>query len=236
MENGFVMPREERRPYFACPACGIVGEPDSVQPQPRKIRLFNRTTSVRERLSRMTSEADEPRRDLFLRDGQEAADVVRVHREALRALRDSIETAHVDAYSDIAWPREVAPAYEQVLSMAANEVADGVRSAKGDPGMGIDVDVRDDMQFDALLALAPYTIHAEAWRQGREIFSASDSGTASPVDRCHSRAGVSAHVTARCARRPANGVHDSTSPAAKSVRPIAGGGFVEPCGDKPGTV
>lgn len=126
----------------------------------------------------MTSEADEPRRDLFLRDGLEAADVVRVHREALRVLRDSIETAHVDAYSDIAWPREVAPAYEQVLSMAANEVAEGVRSAKGDPGMGIDVDVRDDMQFDVLLALAPYTIHAEAWQQGREIFSASDTGTA----------------------------------------------------------
>ncbi|MEU1365091.1 hypothetical protein ABZ454_03040 [Streptomyces sp. NPDC005803] len=125
----------------------------------------------------MTSEAAEPRRDLFLRDGLEAADVVRVHREALRVLRDSIETAHVDAYSDIAWPPEVAPAYEQVLSMAANEVAEGVRPAKADPGMGIDVDVRDDTQFDVFLALAPYTIHAEAWRQGREIFSASDTGT-----------------------------------------------------------
>ncbi|MES9511364.1 hypothetical protein ABWJ92_34035 [Streptomyces sp. NPDC000609] len=87
------------------------------------------------------------------------------HREALCVLRDSSETAHIDACSDIAWPREVAPAYEQVLSMAANEVADGVRSAKGDPGMGIDIDVRDDTQFDVLLALAPYTIHAEAWRQ-----------------------------------------------------------------------
>ncbi|MCQ9130266.1 hypothetical protein [Streptomyces hilarionis] len=126
----------------------------------------------------MISEADEPRRDLFLRDGLEAADVVCVHREALRVLRDSIETAHVDAYSGMAWPREVVPAYEQALAMAADEVAEGVRSAKDDPGMGIDVDVRDDTQFDVLLALAPYTIHAEAWRQGREIFSASDTGTA----------------------------------------------------------
>ncbi|WP_326586143.1 hypothetical protein [Streptomyces sp. NBC_01294] len=125
----------------------------------------------------MTSEADEPRRNLFLRDGLEAADVVRVHREADVRVA-SIETAYVDAYSDIAWPREVAPAYEQVLSMASNEVAEGVRSAKGDPGMGIDIDVRDDTQFDVLLAMAPYTIHAEAWRQGREIFSASDTGTA----------------------------------------------------------
>lgn len=104
--------------------------------------------------------------------------MVRAHREALRVLRESIESAQVDAYSDIAWPREVAPAYEQVLSMAANEVAQGVRPAKGDPGMGIDVDIRDDTQFDVLLALAPYTIHAEAWRQGREIFSAGDTGTA----------------------------------------------------------
>ncbi|MFE3944869.1 hypothetical protein ACFXPV_23850 [Streptomyces sp. NPDC059118] len=126
----------------------------------------------------MSSEADEPRQDLFLRHGQEAADVVRVHREALRILRDSIETAHVDAYSDSTWPREVAPAYEQVLSMAANEMAEGVRSAKGDPGMGVDLDVRDDTQFDALRALDPYTNDAEAWRQGREIFSASDTGTA----------------------------------------------------------
>ncbi|MER6116433.1 hypothetical protein [Streptomyces sp. NPDC001743] len=125
----------------------------------------------------MTSAADGPRRELFLRDGLEAADVVRAHREALRVLRESIESAQVDAYSDIAWPREVAPAYEQVLSMAA-EVAQGVRPAKGDPGIGIDVDVRDDTQFDVLLALAPYTIHAEAWRQSREIFSAGDTGTA----------------------------------------------------------
>ncbi|MFD8733398.1 hypothetical protein ACFV06_00575 [Streptomyces sp. NPDC059618] len=126
----------------------------------------------------MTSEPDEPRRDLFLREGLEAEDVVRVHREALRVLRDSIESAHVDAYSDIAWPLEVAPAYEQVMSMAANEVAAGVRSARSDPGMGIDVDVRNDVQFGVLLALAPYTIHAEGWQQGREIFSASDTGTA----------------------------------------------------------
>ncbi|MET7860591.1 hypothetical protein ABZS81_25925 [Streptomyces sp. NPDC005318] len=126
----------------------------------------------------MISEADELRRDLFLRDDLEAGDVVSAHREALRVLRDSIETAHVDAYSDIAWPREVVAAYEHALSMAENQVAEGVRSAKGDPGMGIDVAVRDDTQFDVFLSLAPFTIHAEAWRQGREIFSASDTGTA----------------------------------------------------------
>ncbi|TLQ43838.1 hypothetical protein [Streptomyces marianii] len=126
----------------------------------------------------MVSEAGEPRRVLFLRGCLEAADMVRAHHEALRVLRDGIETAHIDAYSDIAWPREALPAYEHALLMAENEVAEGVRSAKGDPGMGIDVDVRDDTQFDVLLALAPYTIHAEASRRGRQIFSAGDTGTA----------------------------------------------------------
>lgn len=125
----------------------------------------------------MTNAADEPRRELFLRDDLEQADVVRVHREALRALRDSVEKADIDAYSDLAWPPEVVPAYEQALAMAATEVAAGVRSAKSDP-TGIGVDVRDDAQFDVLLALAPYTIHAEAWRADHEIYSASDTGTA----------------------------------------------------------
>ncbi|QKW25132.1 hypothetical protein HUT11_02590 [Streptomyces seoulensis] len=126
----------------------------------------------------MISEAGEPRRDLFLRSGLEAAVVVRAHRAALQVLRDGIETAHVDAYSDDAWPQDVVPAYEQALAMAARDVAEGVRPARSDPGMGIDVDVRDDAQFDVLLALAPHTIHAEAWQRGRLVFSASDTGTA----------------------------------------------------------
>lgn len=103
--------------------------------------------------------------------------MVLAHREALRVLRDDIETAHIDAYSDTAWPLEAIPAYERLLSMARSEVAAGIRSENDDP-MGIDIDVRDDTQFDVLLTLAPFTIHAEAWRQGRGIFSASDTGTA----------------------------------------------------------
>ncbi|MEW2313300.1 hypothetical protein [Streptomyces sp. NPDC006864] len=126
----------------------------------------------------MISNDDGARRELFLRSGLDAADVVHAHREALLVLRDSIETAHVDAYSDEAWPQEVVPAYELALSMAEGALADGHRSAKSDPGMGIDVDVHDDAQFDVLLALAPYTIHAEAWRQGQPLFSADDTGTA----------------------------------------------------------
>ncbi|MEU9623879.1 hypothetical protein [Streptomyces sp. NPDC048155] len=126
----------------------------------------------------MISHGNGTRHELFLRSGLDAEDVVHAHREALLVLRDSIETAHLDAYSDEAWPQEVVPAYERALLMAEDAVTDGVRSAKNDPGMGIDVDIHDDAQFDVLLALAPYTIHAEARRQSEPLFSADDTGTA----------------------------------------------------------
>ncbi len=121
---------------------------------------------------------DGPRRALFLLgDSLEAEQLARAHHEALRVLRSSIETAHIDAYSDAAWPQEVVPIYERALSMGPDELALGARSMKDDPGLGIDVDVRDDAQFEVLLALAPYTIHAEGWRKGQLIFSASDTGS-----------------------------------------------------------
>ncbi|MDT9680968.1 hypothetical protein RND61_02520 [Streptomyces sp. TRM76323] len=125
----------------------------------------------------MITKADGRYRELFLRNGLRAADVVLAHREALGVLRDDIETAHLDAHSDTAWPVEAIPAYERALSMARTRTDAGTRS-KGDDLMGIDIDVRDDMQFDVLQTLAPFTIHAEAWRRNRVIFSAGDTGTA----------------------------------------------------------
>ncbi|KUH39021.1 hypothetical protein ATE80_09390 [Streptomyces kanasensis] len=93
-------------------------------------------------------------------------------------LRSSIDAAHIDAYSDDAWPPEVLDSYERALSLAREEVLSGTRSRRSDPGMGIDLDVRDDGHFKVLSDLAPYTIHAEGWLDGRPVFSASDSGTA----------------------------------------------------------
>lgn len=54
---------------------------------------------------------------------------------------------------------------------------DGRRSGRDDPGMGIDIDVRDDEQFGVLLDLAPLTINAEARQGDRQILSANGSGT-----------------------------------------------------------
>ncbi|MFB7325281.1 MULTISPECIES: hypothetical protein [unclassified Streptomyces] len=125
----------------------------------------------------MINPTDDPGRELVLVGGSSPADVALVHREALRVLRSTIDTAHLDAYSDDAWPPEVRHAYERALSLAREAVADGARSRRGDPGMGIDIDVPDDEQFAVLSDLAPCTINAEGWRGSRLVFSASDSGT-----------------------------------------------------------
>ncbi|MEE4546570.1 hypothetical protein V2S66_31975 [Streptomyces sp. V4-01] len=122
--------------------------------------------------------AGRPPRELVLVGALGRADVVRAHRAALTVLRPALDAAHVDAYSGDFWPPEVLPSYEQALALARQEVAAGTRRRRADPGMGIDIDVRDDAQFAVLLDLAAHTIHAEGSSGGRGIFSASDTGTA----------------------------------------------------------
>ncbi|MEV4231028.1 hypothetical protein AB0J81_28850, partial [Streptomyces bobili] len=117
------------------------------------------------------------RREFTVADGTAPADVAHVHREALRVLRHDIDTAHLDAYSDEAWPPAVVSSRERALSLAREEVACGTRSSRGDVGMGIDIDVRDDGQFEVMADLAPYTIGAEGWEGDHLIFSANDTGT-----------------------------------------------------------
>ena len=135
------------------------------------------TRTAREKVLRVINQDDGHGRQLVLVDGLSPADVVLVHREALRVLRSSIDVAWLDAYSDETWPPEVLQSYERAMSLAREAVADETRSRRSDPGMGIDIDVHDDGQFEVLSDLAPYTIHTEGWRGDREIFSASDTGT-----------------------------------------------------------
>ncbi|MGY1498792.1 hypothetical protein ACW4TU_19710 [Streptomyces sp. QTS52] len=119
----------------------------------------------------------EPVRELVLLEGLDHADIAHVHREALRVLRSGLDTAHLDAYSDDAWPPETLPSYERLLTLGTETLAAGRRSRRADLGMAIDIDVRDDEQFGLLLALAPHTINAEAGQGDRSVFSANDSGT-----------------------------------------------------------
>lgn len=118
------------------------------------------------------------RRGLVPGAGVGPGDVARITREAPGVLRAGMDAAHLDACSDAAWPPAVLPSYRSALALARAAVAAGTRSRRADPGMGIDIDARDDAQFRLLLDLAPHTIHAEG-RQGRHrVFSADDSGTA----------------------------------------------------------
>ncbi|MFJ2715889.1 hypothetical protein [Streptomyces sp. NPDC087437] len=119
----------------------------------------------------MINQTEDPGRELVLLGGLSPADVTLVHREALRVLRSTLDTAHLDAYSDDAWPPAVLHSYERALSLARQAVADGARSRRHDPGMGIDIDVRDDEQFAVLTDLAPCTINAEG-RRGTGLSSA----------------------------------------------------------------
>ncbi|MFI8182831.1 hypothetical protein ACIF70_20245 [Actinacidiphila glaucinigra] len=111
-----------------------------------------------------------PRRGLVPACGLGPSDVVLVHREALRVLRPDLHSAHVDAYTDGAWPDEALSSYRGVLALAREAVTAGTRSRRDDSGMGIDIDARDDAQFGLLLDLAPYTIHAEGRCEGRTVF------------------------------------------------------------------
>ncbi|WP_157876714.1 hypothetical protein [Streptomyces graminilatus] len=140
-------------------------------------RAPDRTPEGASESGRRHEPAREPVRELVLLEGLNPTGVAHVHREALRVLRSAIDTAHVDAYSDDAWPAEVLPSYERLLTLASEAQADGRRSRRDDPGMGIDIDVSDDEQFGLLLAVAPHTIHAEACQGDRPVFSANDSGT-----------------------------------------------------------
>ncbi|WP_327676233.1 hypothetical protein [Kitasatospora sp. NBC_00458] len=162
---------------------------------------------------------DEPT-TLFLADGLDPAVTAAVHREALRALRSAVDRAWVDAYSDDPWPDEVLPAYGQALALARAALAGGTRTRRSDPGMGIEIDLRDDAQFAVLLALAPHTIGAEAWRGGVLVYGAGDTGRAFHVT---VTPGQEAALRARLAAAglPAEALRDQ--PARRSTRSGDGG-------------
>ncbi|MEU9994210.1 hypothetical protein [Streptomyces sp. NPDC050848] len=125
----------------------------------------------------MINQHDDASRELVPAGDLNPTDAVLLHREALHVLRSGIDTAHLDAYSDDPWPPTVLRSYEHALSLAQKAAAAGTRPRRADPGMGIDIDVRDDAQFELLLDLAPHTIHTEGRRGNQLVFNASDSGT-----------------------------------------------------------
>jgi len=126
----------------------------------------------------VSDQGDVPRRALHLTAGLDQAQVVHAHRQALLVLRPSIDDADFDAISDRPWPLDVVPFVDRALIMSRNELeAAGPRARKKDFRLGIGADVRDDAQFEVLLALAPFTISASGFAGGRFVFDANDTGT-----------------------------------------------------------
>lgn len=91
-------------------------------------------------------------------------------RATLTVLRPVITQAWVDAFSDRPWPAEAEPALALVIKLSE---AQGIAARTH---MGIDVDLAEPEQFEALVALAPHTIHAEAEAGDEWVWSVNDCG------------------------------------------------------------
>jgi hypothetical protein len=89
----------------------------------------------------------------------------------LTLLRPVIDQVWIDAVSDRPWPAEAQAALALVTRLGHARQGKASRT-----GMGIDLDLSDVAQFDALVALAPYTIHAEAHSGRHWVWSVNDSG------------------------------------------------------------
>ncbi|MEU2183800.1 hypothetical protein [Streptomyces thermolilacinus] len=122
----------------------------------------------------MPGQTAEVLREFVIADGTRPEDAAQVCREALWVLRPVLQTVYLDAYSDGPWPPEVVGSRDLAVALGEATAPDRFR---GDPRMGIGIDVRDDVQFGVLLELAPHTIGAEGYRGDRQVFSAADTGT-----------------------------------------------------------
>jgi len=89
----------------------------------------------------------------------------------LTVLRPVIDQVWVDAFSDCPWPAETQA--ELALVIRLGHARQGRASGSG---MGIDLDLSDSDQFAALVTLAPYTIHAEAYSGRHWVWSVNDTG------------------------------------------------------------
>jgi hypothetical protein len=96
----------------------------------------------------------------------------------LRILRPKAGRAYLDGVSDNPWPKRHEGRVARLHELAASRPARG-----SDPRMGIELDFRDDEQFEIFVDLAPHALHSEIWAKvenpSREwqLFATDDSGT-----------------------------------------------------------
>jgi hypothetical protein len=99
--------------------------------------------------------------------------VVRAHHILLRAVRPALDLIYIDMISDLPWPTDVSRELNALRTLGTEQR----ETDRDDPQVGIRLDPRSDEQFSIALALAPYSISVEGYSLGRQIFSASDTGT-----------------------------------------------------------
>jgi hypothetical protein len=112
----------------------------------------------------------EPTRPHYVSADLDNAAFSALARRTLTVLKPVITQAWVDAFSDRPWPSEVEPALELVIKLSETQG----KSAR--THLGIDLDLTRPEHFEALIALAPYTIHAEAWAGDEWVWSVNDCG------------------------------------------------------------
>jgi hypothetical protein len=101
--------------------------------------------------------------------------VVATHREALLVLRPRLATVEIDPTSP-PWPLEVS---RQVQALHRLGERQGRWPPRNRPlaRTGVDLDPRNDAEFEVLITLSPHTLLADGWDEdGRNIYSASDEG------------------------------------------------------------
>lgn len=111
-----------------------------------------------------------------IRDGADRATVDAVHRGVLRAQRLRIADLTIDLAAG-PWPSEVQWAVDDAVERATRTRGffgrTWVRRARD-----IDLDLRDERDFEIALALVPYTIGSTGIdHHGRMIWDANDAGT-----------------------------------------------------------
>jgi hypothetical protein len=112
----------------------------------------------------------------YVLDQSVARDVLAAaHREALLVLRPRLATVEIDPTSP-PWPPEASRQVQGLYWLAE-------RQGRWPPPRrplartGVDLDPRDDTEFEIVIALSPHTLLADGYdRAGRNIYSAADQG------------------------------------------------------------
>lgn len=106
-------------------------------------------------------------RRLGLITAASAGAIATIGRAAAVAMRSGFDRARLDLISDRPWPADAANALAQVR---------GIAVVRGRGETAVDVDPRDDADFEAFVCLLPYAVSAEAYAGDRLVLSMSDTG------------------------------------------------------------